>query len=183
MAQEKYEDMHAIHKKKTEDIFNKNLKKVVVDEEKRIKEFSIIIKTKLKKKFSHQELHIDIEDFNKKTNEFIEQKTGKKHAVFQSGFMYSFDNFEQIDTLLDVLFKLTEKDWPVEFAISVQAGNNIDQLAKIASFDLFGKMVFAADTLLRYRVNKNHKYQTCNIGIFNFEEHSLELHEFKRIDL
>ena len=65
----------------------------------------------------------------------------------------------------------------------VQAGNNIDQLAKIASFDLFGKMVFAADTLLRYRVNKNHKYQTCNIGIFNFEEHSLELHEFKRIDL
>jgi hypothetical protein len=181
VLQDEYEEVHCFHKKMTEKRFNNNLKKIVVDEEKKIKTFAVIINTRIKKKFAHEELHIDIEKFNKLMNNFIFENTGVAGTTFKDGFLYKFNDMENIDKVLSVFFRLLKDNTPIEYSISVQAGENIIQLAAIASFNLYGKIVLSADTLLRYKVNETHRYGTYNIGIFNNGENSLEIYEFQHI--
>ena len=181
MLQDTYEYAHLLHKKSVENNFNKKLKNVVIKEEKKIKSYQVFINTKIKKKFSHKELNVDINHLNNLMNDYIHEKTGETYLSFKSGFLYTFNDFEKIDNTIDVLFKLINDNSPIEYSISLQCGDNLKQLAKVASFEIYNKIIFAADTLLRYKVNKTHRYQTLNIGIFQCGKGSIELHEFQKI--
>ena len=129
----------------------------------------------------HDEIKIDIEEQNKKMCDFIFQKTALKPAIYQGSFLYSFDNFDNIDTVLDVMNKLLKSTAPLDYAICIQSDNNLEQLKKLSELNLFGKMIMAADTSYRYRFNKSHRYQMSLVGLFQNGETTLEVHEFQEI--
>ena len=176
-----YKSAHFACKKAEEVIFNKNLKEKITHQEKQITKYSVSIQTMLKPKFSHRELNIDINEQNKLMNEYISEKTGVKPVSQNDYYLYNFTNFDKIDTVLDVLFKVMHSNSPLDYAICIQSGENLEQLEKLIGLKNFGKVTIAADTAYRYKFNAAHRYQTTQIGIFQNGDRTLEVHEFKEI--
>ena len=114
-------------------------------------------------------------------NKFISEKTSVKAMMFDGGFLYNFIDFDKIDTVLDVLFKVLHSSAPIDYAICIQSGDNIEQLKKLSSLNHFGMISMAADTAYRYKYNETHRYQTAQVGVFQNGDRTLEVHEFKEI--
>lgn len=179
-----YDDMHNSHKKNAEKIFNKQMANKVVSSEIKISKYMVLINTKIKRKFDHEEIRIkvDINEENNKLNEFLFQKTGIKYETVNNGFLYNFDNFNKIDDVLDILFKLLDSSSKLDYAICIQSGDNKTNLYKLAELNYYNKIIFCADTLLRYKCNKFHRYGTQNVGIFQQSDGgTTEVHEFHKI--
>ncbi len=179
-----YDDMHNVHKKNIEKNFNKQMTNKVVSSEIKISKYKVLISTKIKNKFDHEEIRIkvDINEENNKLNNFLFQKTGIKYEILNNGFLYNFDNFNQIDDILDILFKLLDSSSKIDYAICIQSGDNETNLNKLAELKYYNKIIFCADTLLRYKCNKSHRYGTQNIGIFQQSDgNTIEVHEFHKI--
>lgn len=174
-----YKSTHFICKKTEEALLNKNLKEEVEKEELKIKNYSVTIHTTLKPQFSHPELKININEQNKLMTDFISEKLGKTPMNLDGGCLYMFDDFNKIDDILKVLFKVLNSKAPLDYAICIQAGDNNTQLQKLISLKHFGKIIMAADTAYRYKFNKKHGYQTSQIGLFQYENRTMEVHEFK----
>lgn len=176
-----YDDLHIAHKKAVEKEFNKNLKSKVIAQEKQISTYMVFIKTRLQKKFTNCKDKFNVLEQNNMMNDFIFKKTSVKYEIFENGFLYKFDDFNKIDNILDVMFKLQKSSSPLEFAICVQSGENFIQLNKLAELENFGKITICADTLLRYKINKSHRYGTQSVGVFQVNNSSIEVHEFQEI--
>ena len=181
IAEGAYKSAHFVAKKTQEAIFNQGLKASIAKEEKKITRYSILIKTQLKKKYAHAELNVNIDEQNKLMNKFISEKTSVKAMMFDGGFLYNFIDFDKIDTVLDVLFKVLHSSAPIDYAICIQSGDNIEQLKKLSSLNHFGMISMAADTAYRYKYNETHRYQTAQVGVFQNGDRTLEVHEFKEI--
>ena len=157
-----YKSAHFVAKKTQEAIFNKGLQENITRQEKKITKYSVLINTKLKKKY-------------------ITEKTSVKPMILDGGFLYNFSDFDKIDTVLDVLFKVLHSNTPITYAICIQSGNDLEQLKKLATLNHFGTVSMAADTAYRYKYNETHRYQTSQIGLFQNGDRTLEVHEFKEI--
>ena len=154
----------------------------IISEETKITNYMIYIKTKLKKKFIHSKDKFNIQQQNNLMNRFIFKCTDTNFELYNDGFLYKFDDFNKIDNVLDVLFRLINSNAPLDYVICIQADDNIKQLEKLAALEYFGKIVFCADTLLRYKCNKSHRYGTQCAGIVQIsEDKTLEIHEFQKI--
>ena len=183
---ESYNDMHFAHKKHVERTFNKNLINKVVSKETKVSKYMILINTRLQKKFTHKECHFDLHEQNDLMNKFIMQKTNTNFEIMDNGFLYQFEDFNNIDNILDVLFKMKKSSSPLEYSICIQVGSEKNQLKKLADLQYFGKIIFCADTLLRYKCNKSHRYGTQNVGVFQLNDinettETIEVHEFNEI--
>ena len=181
-----YCSVHFICKKTEEAVMNKALKDDVTREQKKISKYMVTIHTSLKSKFAHRELNIDINEQNKLMNKFIMEKTCVAPSVFEEGFMYKFNNFDKIDEVLEVLFRVMKSDTPLNYAICIQvcgqsSAEDMRQLRKLISLKSVGKITMAADTSYRYRFNETHRYGTSQIGIFQDGDITLEVHEFQEI--
>lgn len=181
IAEGAYKSAHFVAKKTQEAIFNKGLKEDIKRQEKKITRYSVLIKTKLKKKYAHAELNIDIDEQNKLMNKFISEKTSVHSMMLDGGFLYNFVDFDKIDVVLDILFKVLHSSAPIDYEICIQSGDDLEQLKKLASLNHFGLVTMAADTAYRYRYNETHRYQTVQVGVFQNGERTLEVHEFKEI--
>lgn len=181
LAESLYRGTRMLCKRTEQTLMNKKLQDDVRKEEKKLTKYSVLIKTRIKKKFAHQEISINIEEQNKLMNNFIKEKTAAAPMSFNGSFMYQFYNFDNIDNVLDVLFKVINSSAPIDYAVSIQIGNDLNQLGKLAELDNYGKITIAADTAYRYRFNDSHRYFTAQLGLFQWGEKTLELHEFKPI--
>jgi len=177
-----YKATHFICKKTEENILNKSLKEDIIKQEKSIKNYVVVIHTVIKPKYNRLETTFDINEQNKLMNDFIFEKLGVKPANYEGGFMYAFDNFEKIDTILEVLFKVLKSSAPLDYAICIQSGNEMKQLKKLISLKYYGKIIMAADTCYRYKFNTTQKYRTSQIGLFQYENRTMEAHEFREKD-
>lgn len=176
-----YNNLHNIHKKAVEKSFNKALTNEIINEEKKITKYMILINTKLQKKFSHKELNIDISEQNHIMNKYIFKKTRMRYLEYNDGFLYYFDDFNKIDNVLDVMFKILDTQSLLDYSVCIQSGNDLTQLSRLADLQYYGKIIFCADTLLRYKCNKSHRYGTQNVGIFQKEFGTMEVYEFHKI--
>lgn len=181
IAEGAYKSARFVAKKTQEVIFNKELKVNITREEKKIKRYAVLIKTQLKKKYVHAELNVNLDEQNKLMNKFISEKTAVKPMMMNGGFLYEFIDFDKIDTVLDVLFKVLHSNAPIDYAICIQSGDDMEQLAKLSTLNHFGMISMAADTAYRYKYNETHRYQTAQIGVFQNGDRTLEVHEFKEI--
>ena len=181
IAEGAYKSAHYVAKKTQEAIFNQGLKDSITKEEKKITKYSILINTKLKKKYAHAELNVNIDEQNKLMNKFISEKTSNRPMMLNGAFLYNFSDFNKIDTVLDVLFKVLHSSAPIDYAICIQSGDDIEQLKKLSSLNHFGMISMAADTAYRYKYNETHRYQTTQVGVFQNGDRTLEVHEFKEI--
>lgn len=179
--EDKYDDSWRAHKKNEEKKLNKALQENVKREEKKINKYSILIHTAIKKKFSHRELKINIDEQNQLMKQFITEKTGAQSMNYDGGFLYQFNSFAEIDSVLDILFKVLEPNNPLDCVICIQAGDDLALLKKVADLKYYGKITMAADTAYRYRFNSSHRYGTSQIGIFQNGDKTIEVHEFKEI--
>ena len=179
-----YDDLHNKHKKNIENDLNKKMTNSIVYSEIKISKYMILINTKVKKKFNHEEIKIkvDINEENNKLNEFLFKETGVKYEVLDEGFLYNFDNFSQIDNILDILFKILNSSLKLDYSICIQSGDDKTNLYKLARLEYYNKIVFCADTLLRYKCNKFHRFGTQSVGIFQQSDGStIEVYEFEKI--
>lgn len=176
-----YSTAHTIYKKTEELAMNKTLQASIETEERMIKQYVILINTKLKKKHSHQAITIDLDEQNNLMNKFIIEKTFARPMFFEGGFLYSFNDFDKIDAVLEVMFSVLNSKAPIEYSICIQINNNLEQLRKLASLQHYGQITMAADTAYRYGYNKKHKFQTSQVGVFQNGGNTIEVHEFKEI--
>ena len=176
-----YEAIHIEHKLAVEKSFNKKLKNNIKKEQQQINKYMILIHTRIKKKFSHKEISLNLDDLNKQMNDFIKTQTNIQATFYDNGFLYYFDIFDEIDNVLDIMFKLIKSDAPLEYSICIQVGDDIKKLQNLTSIENYNKITFFADTLLKYKYNKSHRYGTQSIGFYQKDEGTFEIYEFQEI--
>lgn len=177
-----YKATYMMCRKAEEENVNKSLKQDIIKQEISIKKYAVTIHTAVKPKFSHKDIHIDMVEQNKLMNDFIFEKLNVKPAEYEDGFIYLFDNFNRVDQVLGVLFKVMNSSAPIDYSICIQTGDETKQLKKLISLKYFGKIIMAADTCYRYKFNTVQNYRTSQIGLFQYENRTMEVHEFREID-
>lgn len=185
-VEEIYIKAHHLSNKVTENLFNKALEIETTVAEKKLNKYSVTLKAQLKKKFAIQELNADIENQNKQINDFIINSLGVRpfDVVVTNNDMYyfseyKFNDFNNIDKTLDILFKIFKSNTQLDYAICIQIEDKPEQMAKLLSLNNFGKITMAADTNFRYYYNKEQAYKTSIVGEFRDGDKNIEVHEFQ----
>jgi hypothetical protein len=173
-------------KKIQEKILNKNLKTKNTLEQKALKKYNIYVSTGVKKKFSHLENAINIDEQNIQMNKFLIEKTGVSPVSYENGFLYSFEDFDSIDKNLEVFFKLLNSDSPLNYYVSVQVltkkcSEDEELFKKLISLKFENKITMTSEAAYRYRFNDFHMYGTSQLGLFQKEDETFEVHEFIKI--
>lgn len=184
--EEVYGDSRRAYKKMVEDTMNSEMNAVMTLGQKRIKEYKIYISTSLKKKFSHREQRVDLNEQNRLLTKFLVGRTGVIPENYENGYLYSFDSFERVDQILEEFFKLIKSDTPLNYVVCVQIfGENVEEetkkLNKLIALQFINKIVTMADTVWRYKYNTYHRYGTSQLGIFQQDDDTFEAHEFYEI--
>ena len=184
--EEKGNDANRTIKKIGENAYNDKLNRQHTKQQKKINKYQILVLTSLKKKFSHAELGYNIDEQNNIMNRFLMEKTGVSPKLFEGGFLYEFDYFEEIDKTLEMFFKLIKSNSPLDYIICVQIigenpENEINQLKQLASLRFENKISMLSDTAFRYKYNSAHRYGTSQLGLFQKENGTIEVHEFIEI--
>lgn len=178
MLQGVYESARFVCKKTEEAIFNKQLQAGQKWQQKKLTKYTVAIHTRLNVRYAYQESKINIDELNMQMNKFLTDALNTKPSVYQGGYVYNLDNFENIDTVLDALFKVINSQAPLSYAICIQIGDNQEQLNKLIELKNYGKITMASDTAYRYGFNTNKRYNVVQAGIFQCENRTIELHEF-----
>ena len=173
-----YEDAHILYKKTTENIYNYKMNMDVKNNEKQINDYSIFIQTQISRRYVNKQNNIDIDDLNKQMNKYIYEHTNVMPMENWGGYVYTFNDFENIDNILDILFRITGSEAPLDYLICIQVGSDYKKLKYLINLQEWGKIIFSADTLLRYEYNNIKGYKTTNVGVFQKEDNLLEVHEF-----
>ena len=184
--EDKYDDVHRFVKKTQENTCNRNLRITQENIERSIFKYKVAVFTEIKKKFSHEELGIDLKEQNIIMNKFLVEKTGVVPVEFEGGFLYSFDNFFLVDGILDIFFKLIKSNSPLEFAICVQVQEGseevcLNELRLLAELKHFNKISILSNTAYRYKFNNGHKYGTSQLGLFQKDNDTIEVHQYIEI--
>lgn len=172
-----YDDIHRKCQKANEEAFNYALQKAVDIPEKQQSKFMVYIQTKVVTRHNVPIKGFDINEQNVLMNKFITSRTNTIPTDIWEGYLYTFNNIENLDKILDVLYKIKHSEAPMSYLICIQVGNDMEQLKKLASLQYWDKIIIAADTLYRYNLNNLHNYETSNLGIFQKEDGTLEVHE------
>lgn len=180
--QELYEAGNEVVKKMQEKHLNTQLAKQQEFEQKGIQKYSVYVSAKVKKDAVTKIADINLDEQKALMNKFIFDKTGVASVGFNDGNLYSFDNFDKIDEVLEVLFKVIKSKAPLDYQICVAINENNQinyvKLGKLISLGLFGKISIFSDTAYRYKFVQNAKYETVQVGLFQKDEEECEIHEF-----
>lgn len=175
---ELYEDAHFLYKKTNEKVFNNNLNNSIKFEEKKLTDYKLYIQTKFTKKYANKPMDTNIEEYNNRMNKFITDNTNNSPITKWDGFVYSFNDFEKIDIVLELLFKILNSELPIDYIMCIQIGNDTTKLKQLVDLQEWNKITMSADTLCRYEYNDIKNYKTTSVGIFQKEYGTLEVHEF-----
>lgn len=170
-------------KKIEENNLNKSLEEQTTKEQKKLKKYQIFVSTSVKKGIAHREFSIDLEEQNKIMLKFLIGKTMCNPIKKDNGYLFEFNNFEGIDSILDSFDKLIQSKAPLDYIICVQVmGENISkelkQMETLKSLKILNKIVSFADTAYRYSFNRDKGYTVSQLGLFQKEETTFEVHEY-----
>lgn len=184
--EDKYDDVHRYIKKNEEKVCNITLHTEQEITELKINRYKIAVLTSLKKKFSHKELGYNIEEQNKIMNDFISSKTGVSPIPFEGGFLYEFEDFNHVDSILTVFFKLLKSNTPLNYTICIEVvdGNDrvcLEELSHLISLAHVNKISTFSNCVYRYKFNRGHRFGTSQLGLFQKGNDTLEVHEFIEI--
>ncbi len=180
-----YKSGRFLCRKAEEAAFNKTLENDMKRSQKSLAKYLVAVNTYEKPKNPYSPVNVNLEEQNIIMNKFIMEKTNSTPSKFEDGFLYSFNNFEQVDKVLDVLFRVLGSKAPIDYAICVQisTGNPIkdkELIKRLVKLKYTGKITTGSDTAYRYSYNDIHIYETTQLGIFQTENgDTMEVHEFK----
>ena len=181
--EEIYNNGRNLAKKFEEDRFNAELEKKNTLEQKKIKHFSIYIEPVIKNTINNKLVKIDLEEQARIMNKFLIDKTNVAPRRFEQGFVYNFSPFDDVDKTLDVFYSLFQNESPVDYIICLQvidSGAEIEHLRHLLGLKFVGKIVAWSDTVYRYTFNKDCKYETTQLGLFQRGDNTFEAHEFEK---
>ncbi len=186
IAEEVYNSGYKKAKAAEEKAFNKQLANDQSAEQKMLRRYNIYVSTSIKPKFSHREQKVNLEEQNMIMNKFLIEKTGISPTPYEGGFLYSFGNFAAVDNNLQYFFKLLKSTAPLDYIICIQIlGKDLvkeeKQLKELISLKFVNKVSACADTAYRYRFNSSHRYETSQLGLFQKEGETFEVHEFREM--
>lgn len=181
--EECYLDGRRFVKKTQEKQFNAKLEKNIINEQSKIRRYYVYTSAIIKKKYDNKNFNIDLEQQTKEMIKFISSKTAVFPQKFEEGYLYTFENFEDIDTVLNCLFKVLSAQTPLDYNFCVQvvsnsSGNEKEQVKRLKNLQIHNKLIFMADTKYRYGFNKKAEYKTTLVGMFQDNGESFEVHEF-----
>lgn len=181
--EELYDDGRRFVKKIQEKAYNKNLELQNTLEQKQIKNYQIYVAAYKKEKLSYLEKDTNLEDETKAMNKFLMQKTNINPAKYGEGYIYSFNDFSQIDSILPFFFKLIKSEAPLNYIICVQIlpkelNNEFENMKKLIKLNLVNKITSLSDTIWRYKSNETQKYKTVQLGLYKKDNSTFEVHEF-----
>lgn len=181
--EEAYGDGERFVRKMQENAFNNSLAKKNNAEQKKIQTYQIFVSASIKKKFSHKDFNINLDEQLTIMNKFLMEKTGINPQKFGNGYLYTFSHFDEIDSTLEIFYKLIKSDAPLDYIICVQIleGNYQERLKKLVALNFENKISMLSETSYRYRFNKSHRYETSQLGLFGKEGETFEVHEFIEI--
>lgn len=170
-------------RKLEEDRFNENTAKRNIAEQKKIKRYQIYVATFVKPSLAFREYNINMEEQNQILIKHLKAKTGLCPDKFEDGFVFTFNSFNEIDNILDIFSKLPESEAPIDFVVCVQiigvnTANETKQLKTLISLKILNKITMFADTAYRYKFNEVTRYDTVQIGLFQKNGGTFEVHEF-----
>ena len=177
MLQELYEDAYLQYKKTNEKIFNKNLEKAVEKDEKQRTRYMLYIQTRPARKYARKTLAVDMEEQNALMNKFLSEKLGVQPIETWEGVLYYLDNIDKVDKVIDVIFRQIHSPAPIEYFMCIQVGDETKNLKALVGLQEWNRIIISADTLNRYKYNSSNRYRTSNVGIFQKEGSTLEVHE------
>lgn len=177
-----FDDAKELINRKKEDALNKQLNKQQKKEESQIKKYKVLIKTSLKKRFDVRESGISLNEQNVIMNKFLTEKFEIQPELFEGGFLYSFSDFNKVERVLEVLFKLVKSDAPLDYIICLQASENefecMDKLKTLADLNIVNKIIMLSETAYRYSFNSEGAYRAAQIGLYQKGEATIEVCEF-----
>lgn len=178
-----YNEGRIFVKKVEENSFNDKLNKKHVAEQEKIKRYQIYVATSIKQKRSVKSENVNLDEINLAMNKFLIGKTGVSPIKYTDGFLYTFENFSKIDSVLEIFFKLFKSHAPVDYVVCVQILNKDirkenDQLNSLIRLRFLNKISMLSDTAYRYRFNSDCKYEVSQLGIFQKDNKTIEAHEF-----
>ena len=178
-----YSDGRRIIKNMQEDAYNKDLEKQNITEQEQIKKYQIYVAARAKKQVAHLAAKINLEEEVKNMNKFLMQKTGISPIKYGDGFLYSFSDFNHIDTVLPHFFKLIQSKAPLDYVICVQIlpkeiTDEFEKMKKLIHLNLYNQITTLSDTVWRYKFNETHRYNTVQLGLYQKENDTFEVQEF-----
>lgn len=181
--EELYGNGRRLVRKIQENSYNKTLEIQNQMEQEQIKNYQIYVAAYKKKKISHLAADINLEEEIKNMNKFLIQKTSVNPIKYGEGFLYNFNNFAHIDTILPNFFKLTHSKAPLDYIICVQIlpkdlKNEFENMRKLINLNLYNQITTLSDTVWRYKHNETHRYRTIQLGLYKKENDTFEVHEF-----
>ena len=185
IAEDLYDDAYRAYKKEHEKQFNKQLVNKVYKEEKELTKYMFYVQVRVKQRLLANKLlkTIDLEGQKNLVNKFITDSISvSSSANYLNGFLYYMNDFNRVDSVIDILYKLRNISDIFDYVCCVQIGNDLVQMNKLIELQSWGKITMCADTLLRYNYNDTHRYKTNSAGVFQNNTQTIEVHEFIKTD-
>ena len=118
-------------------------------------------------------------------NKFLINQTGVNPIKYENGYLYTFESFKDIDAVLDIFSRLSTSKAPIDYLICVQildknSGKEREQLNALIDLKILNKIATLSDTVYRYMFNRSQRYETIQLGIFQKEDWTFEVHEFQK---
>ena len=181
--EELYGEGRRIVKKIQENAYNKSLELKNSIEQEQIKKYQIYVAAYKKKKLTHLDVEVDLEEETKNMNKFLIQKLGISPIKYGEGFLYTFNDFSHIDAVLSNFFKLINSKAPLNYIICVQIlpkniKDEFENLRKLINLNLYNQITTLSDTVWRYKHNETHRYKTIQLGLYKKDNDTFEVHEF-----
>ena len=175
------DDIYRTCKKVNEDLFNKQLAHKVSKEEKQLNRYMFYVQIRLKSQILANRFikNINIEEQKQLVHKYIlDRITVDAHTNYLDGVLYYMRDFNKVDGVVDVLKQIPNLSEFCDYLCCVQISEDITRLNRIIGIQSWGKITISADTLLRYNYNKCQRYKTSNVGIFQSNGTTIEIHEF-----
>ena len=172
-------------RKVEENTFNKTLEIQNNFEQKRIKKYQIYVQTFFKEHRGITFEETSIEEENKNLNKFLISKTGVSPVKYKEGFLYTFNDFDHIDEILEYFFKVINSQAPLDYIICVQVlpknlTDEFDKMDRLIKINIKNKITTLADTVWRYDFNQNQKYNLTQLGLYQKDNDTFEVYEFNK---
>ena len=174
-------------KKVNENNFNASLDRRQYEEESRINKYMIYVKPQLKSRFSDESFGYKLSELTYEMNKFIINKTEIQPIEYENGFLYTFNNFEAIDSILNIFMKIINSDSPLDYIVCAQItehnrASDLVKLKYLIDLNMANKIIMLSETAYRYKFNKNKKYKTIQQGLFQKDTGTIEIQSFAPIN-
>ena len=183
VLEEVYENIRKRIKRKKEEEFNAELQRDLELSQLRLKKYElyIAIEENEEKNKLNQEGNTAPEP--EEIIKVLSEQVDVEPKNYQSGYLYSFEQFGKVDIILSYISFLIKKYGNLSFVVCLQISTgdkkiDEEQIKSLINLKLTNKICALGDTVYRYSFNRINRYKALSIGVFQSGSETFEVYEF-----